>query len=106
MMRSSLATAFRLPPTLRVAVLSSSLDQAKLSQCGDTIVQTAFFHDLAVEHLQHRGASEVHPAAGSGGQTADQEIIVSRSRVSAAPFPLTDHVVAFGDQIGRAPEIE
>src|ERR1700722_10537795 len=97
---------FPISRTLSVAVLSSSLDQAKLSQCGDAIVQTTFFHDLAVDHLQHRGAGEVHLAAGSCGQTADQEIIVSRPRVSATTFPLTDHVVAFGDQIGRAPEIQ
>jgi len=72
----------------------------------DAIVQTTFFHDLAVDHLQHRGAGEVHFAAGCGWQTTDQEVVVSRARVGAATFPLAHHVVTFGDQVGRAPEVQ
>ena len=66
---------FPISRTSSVAVLSSSLDQAELSQCGDAIVETALFHDLAVDHLQHSGTREVHLAAGRCGKTADQKIV-------------------------------
>lgn len=81
-------TAFLISWASSVAVDGGSLDQAELGQRSDAIVQTTFFHDLAVDHLQHRGAGETHLAAGRSGQTTDQEVIVSRPRVGATTFPL------------------
>src|SRR5262249_17266924 len=63
-------------------------------------------YDLAVEHLEHRRAGEVHLAAGRSGETADQKVAERWTGMGATTFPLTDDVVALGDQIRRAPEIE
>ena len=62
--------------------------------------------DLAIDHLQHRGAGEVHLAAGRSRQPAHQKVTKRRTRMNAATLPLTDDVVAFCDQIRCAPEIQ
>src|SRR5262249_56698551 len=82
------------------------LDQPKLVQRGQAIVEADFLDDLAVDHFQHCGAGEVHLPAGRSGETADQEVIEGRTGMRATTFPLTDDVVALGDKIRRAPEIE
>src|SRR5262249_54775054 len=94
------------PPLQADAYRSGRLDQPKLGQRGHTIVETDLLDDLAVDHLQHRGAREVHLPAVRSGETADQEVIEGRTRMRATTFPLTDDVVAIGDKIRRAPEIE
>ena len=67
---------------------SGSFKQPKLSQCSYAIIETDFLGDLSIDHLQHRGAGEMHLAAGRGRQAADQEILERRTRVGAAAFPL------------------
>ena len=52
------------------------------------------------------GPGEPHLAAGRGRQRADEEIAESRAGVRAAALPLADHVVALGDEVGRAAELE
>jgi hypothetical protein len=76
---------------------SGGFDQLKLGQRGHAVVEADLFHDLAVDHLQHRGAAEVHPAAGRSRKTADQKIVERLARMGATAFPLTDDVVALGD---------
>src|SRR6516165_8776774 len=61
------------------ALRSGCLDQSKLGQRGHAVVEAYLFDDLAVDHLQHRGAGEVHLAAGRSRKTADQEIIEGRT---------------------------
>jgi len=63
-------------------------------------------HDPAVDHLQHGGAGEVHPAAGRGRQAAGQEVAEGRPGMGAAALPLADDLIALGDQVGRAPEVQ
>ena len=82
---------------------SGRLDQPKLGQRGHAVVEADLLDDLAVDHLEHRGAGEVHLAAGRSRETADQKVIEGRTRMRAATFPLTDDVVALGDKIRRAP---
>jgi hypothetical protein len=48
----------------------------------------------------------MHLPAGRGGQRAHQEITECRTGVRAAAFPLADDMVAFGDQVRRAPEVK
>jgi hypothetical protein len=73
---------------------------------GHAVVEADLFHDSAVDNLQHRGAGEVHLTAGCSRETADQKVVERGTRMGASTFPLTDDVVALGDQIRRAPEIE
>ena len=73
---------------------SGGFDQPKLGQRGHAVVEADLLHDLAVDHLQHRGAGEVHPAAGRSRETADQKIVERRAPMGATAFPLTDDVVA------------
>jgi len=70
------------------------------------VVEADLLDDLAVDYLQHRGAGEAHLASGRGGEGANQKTIEGRPRMGAATFPSTDDVVALGDQICGAPEIE
>ena len=85
---------------------SSGADQTELGEGGDAVVETFFLGDPAVLQAQHRRAGEVHPAAGGGGEVAGQEVTERRPGVSAAAFPATDDMVAFRDQVRRAPEVE
>src|ERR1700691_2374622 len=86
------------------------LDQAALinprGQRGDAVVKANLFRNLAVDYFQHSRTGEVHLAASRSRQGADQEVPEGRTRVRAATFPLTDDVIALGDQVGSAPEIE
>jgi hypothetical protein len=85
---------------------SGDLDQPKLRQRGHAVVKADLLYDLAVEHLQHRRAGEVHLAAGRSREAANQKVVEGWTGMGAPTFPLTDDVVALGDQIRRAPEIE
>src|SRR5262249_48743648 len=85
---------------------SSGLDEPKLAQRGHAIIEPDLLDDPPVDHLQHRGAGEVHLLAGRRGEAADEEVIEGWTRMRAATFPLTDDIVALGDKIGGAPEIE
>src|SRR5580692_10417796 len=48
----------------------------------------------------------MHLPAGRCRQRSDEKITESRAGVRAAAFPSADHVVALGNEISRAPEIE
>ena len=88
------------------AVIRRRLDETELGQRGDAVVEADLLCDPAVDHLEHRRAGEAHLAAGRGGKAADQEIVEGRTGVGSAAFPLANHIVAFGDQIGGPPEVE
>ena len=94
-----------LPPTGGL-LRSSGFDEPKLGQCSHAVVETDLLGDLPVDHLQYRGAGEVHLAAGRGRQATDQEVVERRTLMGTATFPLTNDVVALGDQVCGAPEIE
>src|SRR6478672_548985 len=94
------------PHRATVEQQSSGLEQPKLGQRRYAIIEADLLNDLAVDHLQHRGASEAHLAASRGWKAADQEILEGRTRMGATTFPLADDVVALGNQIRGAPEIE
>src|ERR1700745_2555056 len=95
------------PVSSRCSLTSTGgLDQSELRQCSDPVIESELLHDLAIEHLQHRGAGEVHLAALRGRKTADQKIVEGAPRVRTSTFPLAHDVVAFGDELGCAPGIE
>src|SRR5215470_11465123 len=48
----------------------------------------------------------MHLPTGRGRQRAYQEVAEGRTGVRTAAFPLADDIVAFRDQIRRAPEVE
>jgi hypothetical protein len=65
--------------------------------CSSTILPSMTFRTVA---------GEVHLSAGRGRQAADEEVVEGRTRMRAAAFPLADDIVALGDQVGGAPEVE
>src|SRR6516225_4681442 len=65
-----------------------SLDQAELGQGGHAIVEADLLDDFAVDHLQHGRAGKVHLAACRRGESADEEILEGRTRMSATALPL------------------
>ena len=77
---------------------SDCLDQSKLAQRGHSVIESDFLNNLAIDHLQHRCASEVHLSTGCSREAADQEVIEGRTRMGATTFPLTDDIVALGDK--------
>src|SRR5215467_12571222 len=84
----------------------SLLHQPELGQRRHAVVEADLLDDLAVDHFQHRGAGEVHLAAGRSRESSHQEVVEGRTRMGATAFPPTDDVVALGDQVRRTPEIE
>src|SRR6266436_146355 len=100
--RAAQGAALRVTGCLR----SNGLDEAELGERRDAIVETDLLDDLAVLETQDGGAGEVHFPAGRGRQRADQKVAEGRAGVRAAAFPLADDIVAFGDQVGGAPELE
>src|ERR1700730_10009146 len=91
---------------MRLRLRSGGLEQPELGQRSPPLVEADLLDDLAVDHLQYRGAGEAHLAAGRSRQAADQKVLEGRTRMRAAAFPLSDDIVALGDQVRRAPEIE
>src|SRR5262245_36740928 len=81
-------------------------DEPELLQGSHAVVQSDFLGDLAVLHFQHGRSGETHLPAGRCGQRADRKVAVGGTRMRAAAVPTTDHVVALGDEVGRAPEVE
>src|ERR1700756_320799 len=82
------------------------LKHPELGQCGDAVIETDLLDNLAVHDLEHRSAREVHLAARRSRKAADQEIAERRAGVGATALPLTDDIVALGDQVRGAPEVE
>ena len=86
---------------------STGLEEAELGKCRDAIIETDLLDNFAVLETQDSGASEVHLPTGRGRQRADaKEIAEGRAGVRAAACPLADDIVAFGDQVRGAPELE
>src|SRR5215831_9379911 len=85
---------------------SGSGDEAELAEGGHAVVQADLLGDAAVFHLQDGDAGEPHHLAGAGRQRADGHVVERRTGVGAAAFPLADHVVALGDEVGGAPEVQ
>ena len=68
------------------------------------VIQADFLDDPAVLELEGSDAGEVHLPARVGGQAASEKVL--EGWAGAAAFPLADNVVALGDEISRAPELE
>src|SRR5262249_42646849 len=85
---------------------SGGAEQPKLRQGGDPVVQADLLDDLAVLELEDGDAGEVHLPARVRGQAAGEEVLEGRAGVGAAAFPLADDVVALGEELGRAPELQ
>src|SRR2546426_5131683 len=81
-------------------------DESELLEGGHAIIEADFFNDLAIFEPQHGRAGEMHLPACRGRQRSEKKITESRPRVGAATFPTPDHIVALGDQVGSAPEVE
>src|ERR1700722_6212243 len=81
-------------------------DKTQLSECGDTIVESDLFDNLAVLKTQHRRSGEVHLATRRGRQCPCKEVGECRPFVRAATDPTTNDIVPFGDEISRAAEAE
>src|ERR1700676_890102 len=86
--------------------LSGGLQQTELRERGHAVVETDLFDDSAILETQHRRAGETHLAAGRRRQRADQEVAEGRTGMRTATFPATDDIVAFGDQVRGAPEVQ
>src|ERR1700722_14003511 len=86
--------------------LLDSADKTQLSECGDTIVASDLFANLAVLKTQYRRSGEVHLAARRSLQSPRREDGEGRPSVSAATDPTTNDIVPFGDEICRAAEAE
>src|SRR4051794_6071817 len=85
---------------------STGADQTELGERGHAVVKTLFLDEPAVLQAQHRRAGEMHLAGWGGRPGPGQEVVELRPGVSAAAFPATDDMVAFRDQVRRAPEVE
>src|SRR5690349_2368707 len=48
----------------------------------------------------------MHRLACPGRQGADRPVVERVAGLGAAALPLADHVVALGDQVSRAPEVQ
>jgi len=99
------------PHNLRGPVAASGrtlgLDQkTELGERGNTVVEPDFLDDLLVLQAKNRCTGEMHLAARIGRERSHQEIAEGRSGMSAAAFPLTDDIIAFRNEVGRAPEIQ
>ena len=88
----------------RLPEKSNDVEQPKLGQRGDPVIETDFLDYLAVPELEDGDAGEVHLPARVGGQAAGEEVPEGRTGMGAAAFPLADDVVPLGDEVGRAPE--
>src|SRR6516165_4832784 len=85
---------------------SGGFQDAKLHERGDPVVESDFIRDLAVLDTQYDRPREVHLPTRCRRQRASEKIAESRSGMGAATFPLPDDVIALGDKVGRAPELE
>src|SRR5258708_22036225 len=80
--------------------------EAELLGGVHSIIQTDLLHDLAVLNPKHRRPGESHRSAGCRWQRPDEEVAEGRAGVRAATFPATNHIVALGDEVRSAPEVE
>src|ERR1700737_2735311 len=85
---------------------SNDAEQPKLGQRGDPVIETNLLDYLAVLELEDGDAGEVHLPARVGGKAAGEEILEGGPGGGAAALPLADDVVALGDEVGRAPEVQ
>src|SRR5215469_14533961 len=85
---------------------SNGAEQPELRQGGDSVIQADLLDDLAVLEFEDGDAGEVHLPARVGGEAASKEVLESGTGVAAAALPLADNVIAFSDEVGRAPELQ
>jgi hypothetical protein len=82
-------------------------DQAQLLQDRHAVVQPDFLGDQAVLDLEHRRAGEPHRLTGVGlREPTERQVGRWAAGVRPAADPLTDDVVALGDQVRGAAERE
>src|ERR1700722_427146 len=81
-------------------------DETELTRSGHPVGQFDFFDNFSVlePHAAHTG--EPHRPARCIGKSAHDEIIKSRPRVCAFAHPPAHDHIAFGDEIGRAFNVE
>jgi len=84
---------------------SGGFQDTKLHERGDPVVESDF-RDLAVLDTEDGRTREVHLPTGCRRQLASEKIAERRSGVGPATFPSTDDMIALGDEIGSAPELE
>src|SRR5579872_985640 len=85
---------------------SNGAEKPELSKGRHSIIETDLLDDLAVLEFEDRNAGEAHFPARVGGQGTGKKVLESRTGVRAAAFPLTDDIVALGDEFGGAPEVQ
>jgi hypothetical protein len=82
----------------------------RLSSTFQLIASTQRELRRAIHHVGQRRAAElgreVHFAAGPCRQRAQKKIAEGGAGVRAATLPPADDVVALGDEVSRAPEVE
>src|ERR1700722_943979 len=81
-------------------------EQAQLGQSGNSVIEAALLEDPAILNLEDCGSREAHLPARTGGQATNQEVVESGACVGSAALPLADDIVAFSDEVRRAPEVE
>src|SRR5262249_533997 len=94
------------PERARTAGSSVFGNQAELLQHGKSVIDAELLGDQATVHAQHGGSSEAHLLARALWEGTDGQIAEGFPGVRAAAFPLPDHILALGDEIGGAPEIQ
>jgi hypothetical protein len=85
---------------------SCCVDESELLQGAHAVVQADFLNDLAIFEAEHGRAGEAHFPAGRRRQRTNEEIAECRTGMCAATLPAADYIVALGDEISSAPEVE
>src|SRR5271168_2700678 len=69
-------------------------------------VQADFFGNFAVLDPEHSRSGKPHLPAGRRRKGAGEKVAEGGSGVRAATLPTTNHIVAFGDEVGSTREVE
>src|SRR5262249_26647962 len=85
---------------------SGALEDAELLKRGHSIIEADLLCDSAVFDTEHGRPGESHLPTGSRRKGADEEVAEGGAGVRPAAFPAADHVVALGDQVCGAREVE
>src|SRR5271157_4841723 len=65
-----------------------------------------FLRQFAFLDPEHSRSGKPHLPAGRRRKGADEKVAKGGSGVRAATLPTTNHIVAFGDEVGSTPEVE
>jgi hypothetical protein len=85
---------------------SGCLQDTKLLKRSHAVVQADFFGNFTVLDPEHSRSGKPHLPAGRRRKGAGEKVAEAGSGVRAATLPTTNHIVAFGDEIGSTPEAE